>query len=468
MARFQTPTRRGFLSRIALGAGAALMPGFAGMRAEAASVGGYKALVCVFLYGGWDSHDVLLPYDQESHSAFMDLRAGIAPEATRGRSVLNPITPRNGDQFGARRFALPPEMPQLHQMFETGRAGIVANVGPLVRPYDRDDWRSGVGGRPPRLFSHNDQQSVWQANAPEGAQFGWGGLFADAALLSGANPNARAFTTISTTGDNLFLTGAQTTPFSVDRGGPTEIDYLARADRRRAWTGEAGEEIYQRLRRHFSAAQYQGNHLIEGDVAAILGRALENNETYAEALETEPALGTSFPDNDLGRQLRTIAQTIAVRSRLGAGRQIFFAGIGGFDTHSSQVQAMSGLLGGLDSALAAFQSAMDYLGEDQNVTTFTASDFGRTLAVNGDGTDHGWGAHHLVMGSAVRGGEIHGTPPPAQLDHSQDAGQGRMIPTVSVDQYAASLGRWFGLSETELSQALPNLANFQSRIDLIS
>ena len=461
-----TPTRRTLLA--GLGAGAALLPSFAGVRADAAAVGGYKALVCVFLFGGWDSHDLLLPFDEPSHQTFMSLRQALAPEATRGRSVILPLTPSNQEVFGSRRFALPPEMPELHRLFQSGRAGIVANVGPLVRPLDRADWQAGVADLPPRLFSHNDQQSVWQANAPEGAQHGWGGLFADAALMSGANSAARAFTTVTTSGDSLFLSGALTTPFSVAEGGASQIDVLKRADRRRAWTGEDGEAIYQRLRRHFSAADFQSNHLIARDVASIMGRALENNEAYEAALESPPALGAAFPATPLGEQLRTIAETIAVRSRLGVGRQVFFAGSGGFDTHSDQVQTLPALLSQLDAAIAAFQAAMDYLGEAQDVTLFTASDFGRTFAVNGDGTDHGWGAHHLVVGGAVRGGEIHGAPPEVGFGHAQDAGSGRSIPTLSVDQYAAPLGRWFGLSDPEVNAALPNLSNFEAGPDFLA
>jgi uncharacterized protein (DUF1501 family) len=449
-------TRRHLLA--GLGAGAVLTPSFAGMRAEAASVGGYKALVCVFLFGGMDGHDVLLPYDQPSYDAFRDQRQGVVPDATRARSVLRPIDPRNAARFGARRFALPPEMPGMTQLFQSGRAGIIANVGPLVRPTDRNDW-DDRRQLPPRLFSHNDQQSVWQANAPEGARFGWGGLFADAALRSGANPNAQAFTTVSTTGDSLFLTGDRTAPYNISSNGPEQIGLIRDADRRRQYDDDY-EDIYQRLRRHFSARAYQGDNLIARDVASIMETSLDSNEAYQAATATEPALGTAFPSTSLGRQLEVIAQTIAVRSRLGVGRQVFFAGTGGFDTHSGQAQRHPQLLGDIDASVTAFQAAMDTVGESQDVTLFTASDFGRTFAPNGDGTDHGWGGHHFVVGGAVAGGEIYGDPPPPGYDHAWDAGGGRLIPSVSVDQYAAELGRWFGLSQSELSAALPNLSNF--------
>ncbi|XBQ16000.1 MAG: DUF1501 domain-containing protein [Oceanicaulis sp.] len=453
------PTRRTLLA--GLGAGAALLPSFAGVRAEAAQVGGYKALVCVFLFGGMDGHDVLIPYDQPSYDSFANLRSAIAPEATRGRSVLLPLAPRNGAQFGARQFALPPELGGIKQMFDTGRASVVANVGPLVRPTDRRQYQDRAVDLPPRLFSHNDQQSVWQANAPEGARFGWGGLFADAALASGANPGANAFTTVSTSGDSLFLTGERTAPFNLGSRGPTQIRELRDAERRRD-RSDANEQAYQRLRRHFSAADYRGNNLIARDVAAIMGTSLESNEAFLEAVAQPPVLGTDFPASRLGGQLRVIAETIAIRARLGVGRQVFFAATGGYDTHSNQVQSMPALLAELDAAITAFQSSMEYLGADRDVTLFTGSDFGRTFAINGDGTDHGWGGHHFVVGGAVNGGNIFGDPPPPGFDHAWDAGRGRLIPGLSVDQYAASLGSWFGLSGPELEAALPNLRNFDA------
>lgn len=458
MSEFR-PSRRTLLA--GLGAGAAILPSFVGVRAEAASVGGYKALVCVFLLGGMDGHDVLIPYDAPSHAEFTNLRRALAPEATRGRAVLQPLSPRNGERFGTRRFALPPEAPGLKRLFDQGKASIVANVGPLVRPVTRTQYRNDAVQLPPRLFSHNDQQSIWQANAPEGARMGWGGLFADAAVRSGANRDAEAFSTISTTGDNLFLTGEDTTPFNVGRGGPTQINVLSSAERRRGRNAEA-EAAYQRLRRHFSAQDHSGDNLIARDVAAIMRQGLDSNQTYQAALQEPPALGAIFPDTRLGGQLRVIAETIAVRSRLGAGRQVFFAATGGFDTHSNQSNSMPALLGGLDAAISAFNAAMVSIGADQEVTLFTGSDFGRTFAINGDGTDHGWGGHHFVVGGAVDGGRIIGDPPPPGFDHAYDAGRGRLIPQISVDQYAADLGRWFGLSGPDLDAALPNLREFDT------
>ncbi len=452
-----TLSRRSLLA--ALGAGATVLPTFMGGRANAADTGGYKALVCIFLFGGMDSHELLIPFDQASLDTYTQLRQGIAPAGSRTREALLALNPSNAAEFGSRAFALPPEMAGLRTLFDQGRANIVANVGPLIRPVSRTAFENRSANLPPRLFSHNDQQAVWQANAPEGARFGWGGLLADAALASGANPNAEAFSAISTSGDNLFLTGARTQAYSLGSSGPTEVSLYRRAANRRDRNAEA-EALYLRLRRHFAASEFNGTSLIGADIANTMSTSLDNNAALKSALESLPTIGATFPASRLGGQLQRVAETIAVRSTLGVGRQVFFVGTGGFDTHSGQAQSLPALMTDLDASMTAFQGAMDYLGEDRNVTLFTASDFGRTFAVNGDGTDHGWGGHQIVVGGALDGGRIVGNPPPPGFDHAQDAGSGRLIPDLSVDQYAASLGRWFGLGDSELDAAFPNLRNF--------
>jgi uncharacterized protein (DUF1501 family) len=450
-------SRRALLA--GLGAGAVTLPTLMGARVNAADVSGYKALVCVFLFGGIDTHELLIPFDQPNHDIYTDIRQGIAPDGSRTQSALLALNPTNGAAFGSRAFALPPEMAGVKSLFDQGKASVVANVGPLIRPVTRAAYRNRSADLPPRLFSHNDQQAVWQANAPEGAQLGWGGLFADAVLSSGANPGGEAFTSISMASDNLFLTGLNSRAYSLRNSRPEEVRLYRDASRRRDRSDEAAA-LYDRFQRHFSASDYNGNSLIARDVANVMSSSLVNNATLQEALASPPALGVTFPDTRLGRQLQTIAETIQVRSRLGVGRQIFFAAMGGFDTHSSQAQSLPGRLTQIDQAISAFQAAMEYAGDERNVTLFTASDFGRTFAVNGDGTDHGWGSHHIVVGDALAGGQIVGNPPAPGFDHEWDAGSGRLIPQIAVDQYAASLGEWFGLGPAELEAALPNLRNF--------
>ena len=420
--------------------------------ANAAEVSGYKALVCIFMLGGCDTHDVLLPYDQASYDSFRNIRSSMfgGYKGSRDRAQLLPLTPVNASDFGGRQFALPPEMSGLHSLFQAGNAAFVANTGPLIKPLNRTQYLNRTVQLPKQLFSHNDQQATWAASAPEGAQFGWGGRFADAAVNSGANTN-REFSTITPVGNELFLTGENVLPYQIGLNGADEIDLLTEFN---------DSSLSDLVRRHFTAADFAGSNLIEKDVADIADKSVVLNQTYNEAVASLIPISTSFPGSYLSSQLKTIANTIAIRNSLQVRRQVFFAAIGGFDTHSGQADGLPGILAELDGAVSAFFSAMQELGLGDSVTLFTASDFGRTLAANGDGTDHGWGSHHFVVGNAVQGQRIYGDVPPAEFDHDQDAGNGRLIPTVSVEQYAEPLGRWFGLGDAELAAALPNLSNF--------
>ncbi|MEZ6000945.1 DUF1501 domain-containing protein [Hyphomonas sp.] len=420
--------------------------------ANAAEVTGYKALVCIFMLGGCDTHDVLLPYDQSSYDSFRNIRTSMFSgyNGSRDRNQLLPLSPVNSGDFGGRQFAMPPEMSGLHGLFQSGDAAFVANTGPLIRPLNRTQWQNNSAQIPKRLFSHNDQQSTWVASAPEGAQYGWGGRFADAAIVSGANSN-REFSTITAVGNELFLTGQEVLPYQVGLNGADEIGLLTEFN---------NSNTSNLLRRHFSAADYDQSNFIGRDVARIADKSVVLNESYNQAVKNLVPLSTQFPKTYLGSQLRAIANAIAIRDSLSVRRQVFFAATGGFDTHSSQAANLPERLSEVSEAMTAFHSAMQELGIGNSVTTFTASDFGRTLAANGDGTDHGWGSHHLVVGGAVQGQRIYGDVPPPAFDHEQDSGHGRLIPTISVEQYAEPMGRWFGLNDSEIAAALPNLSNF--------
>ena len=450
--------RRHFLRMAAagslLGAGMAGWPG--AITARAADTSGYRALVCVFLFGGLDGHDLLLPYDTESWSSFAGVRQTLLNGygEARDRAALLPLAPDNAADFGSRQFALPPEMPRLKTLFDAGRASIVANVGPLLEPVTADGFASGSARVPSRLFSHNDQQSTWQASAPEGAQLGWGGLFADAALAAGANRGGADFTTMSVAGVGPFLTGNVAAPYQVSLTGSAGIAALEAAGE-----GIAADFLASAADR-FRADGFAGSNLLARDIATLSRDGIDTNAVFDAAREGAFGFATEFPDSPLGAQLRAVADAISVRSRLSADRQIFFVGTGGFDTHSGQAADLPLLLAQLDDALAAFDAALAEIGADGDVTTFTASDFGRTLAVNGDGSDHGWGGHHIVMGGAVRGRRILGDVPPARLGHDLDGGGGRLIPGLAVEQFADPLGRWWGLSDAEVAAALPNLRNF--------
>ncbi|TRY30887.1 DUF1501 domain-containing protein [Aliiglaciecola sp. M165] len=419
----------------------------------------YKALVCVFFLGGMDTHDMLLPYDQGSYLQFSTLRQSLisAQGSNRLRENLLPLSPINEAMFGGRQFALPPEMPELHQLFEQGNATIIGNVGPLIEPTNKLAFENQSARLPARLFSHNDQQATWQSSAPEGAQYGWGGLFADAALAS--NPQSAAqFSTITGSGNELFLTGQIAQPYQISTEGAAQIALLQELSN--AEDGSIEQQIYQQLRAHFQPRASDHTGVLKKDVANVFSKAYQSNLQYNQASENAMTLQTVFPMSPMGSQLQAVAKTISIRNELNVNRQIFFVGIGGFDTHSDQAQDLPSLQAQIDGGVGAFFRAMEEMGLTDNVTLFSASDFGRTLAVNGDGTDHGWGSHHFAVGGAVNGKQILGSVPPPTLGHSADAGSGRLIPSVAVEQLAAPLGRWFGLTDAQIAASLPNLANF--------
>lgn len=444
---------------LGVGAYAALGSGF---HAKAANVSGYRALVCVFLAGGLDGHDTVLPYDVASYNEYATIRDALLLQysfmpggSTRDRSRLLPINPVNAADFGSRQFALPPELPNLHNLFETGAAALVTNVGPLIEPMGRNEFISGGAQTPARLFSHNDQTSTWLTMRPEGAQFGWGGRFADEVLASFANSDP-AFTAVTTQGTEAFLSGLQARPYQLGLNGAPVIDALVNQDR----STPEGERVYQALNTHIRMSNFSSANLIERDFAAAVSDAIAINERFNQARGTLPPLGVTFPSSSLGNQLRAVAEAIAVRGSLGVNRQMFYVSTDGFDTHAQQAVSLPGLQSNVDDCIFAFHTAIQNLGLGNDVTLFTASDFGRTLVPNGDGTDHGWGGHHFAVGGAVNGRRIYGQIPPYTLNHNQDAGNGRLIPTTSVEEFAEPLGRWFGLNDVEIARALPNRTAF--------
>ncbi len=429
---------------------------FAGLNAHAIDSSGYRALVCVFLFGGMDCHDTVLPFDQSSYTDYSQIRTSLLASyaaqpggSSRAREALLHLEPATA-RFGSRQFALPPQMRGLHQLFVQGRAAIVGNVGPLVEPTSRTGFGNGTVPLPARLFSHNDQQSTWMSFAPEGSQLGWGGRFGDVAVQSGANTDT-IFSQISLAGNSVFLNGNLVSPYQIGTDGVPSIRLI----------DAAGSTLGSAVRDHFVSAGSNRSNLFERDFVNLSKASLDANDILDRALQAGAVISTPFPASGLGAQLRAVAQTLAVRETLGASRQVFFVGIGGFDTHSDQAANLPTLQQDIGDSIAAFYAATEELDIADRVTTFTAADFGRTLTVNGDGTDHGWGSHHFVVGGAVKGGDIYGDIPVARLGHGQDAGNGRLIPSVSVEQFAAPLGNWFGLTQDELHMALPRLANFQ-------
>lgn len=458
-----TISRRHFLS----GAGALGMSGtgllttsLASMPALAADTSGYKALVCVFLFGGMDSYDTVIPYDQPSYEAFASMRSTLMSQYESANNPRTPdtllrLTPSNAAELGGREFGLPREMAGMHAAFQSGNAAIVANVGPLLEPTDRAAIIAGTARLPRQLFSHNDQASTWMSSQPEGAQYGWGGRFADAALASNANASP-IFTAMSASGNAVWLSGDNTRQYQLSLDGPPQVTALQYPP----YLGVPSMELASVIEAHFRNQGVTSANLFEQDVTNAMRRALDANAQYGDALDEVGEIQTQFPQGYFAAQLRAVAQSISLRTVLGASRQIFFVGIGGLDTHSAQARELPEIQLELDTAITAFMNAMGEIGAQNDVTLFTASDFGRSLTINGDGTDHGWGGHQFVLGGAVNGGRIYGQMPEYGFEHAQDSGQGRLIPTTSVEQFAAPLGRWFGLTESELAVALPGLSNF--------
>lgn len=421
----------------------ATLGGLATMGSAAAASGpGYRALVCVYLYGGNDAFNLIVPTDSAGYAAYQSARVKLAIP----QSSLLPITPKTPD---GHQYGLHPSVPELQSLFSSGQLGIVANVGTLLAPVTRTDYLAG-NNLPPQLFSHYDQTNQWMTSRPEIPDLtGWGGRIAD--LLQSQNQANGLSMNISLDGNNVFQSGNTVLPYAVDpQAGAQDFDGLTASD------------PAERLKAFQSIIDQGGAsaNLLEQQQAGAVRQSRTLGNTVRTALGQAPVLKTAFPNSDLGRQLKMAAQLIAVRSQLGATRQVFFVSMGGFDTHDNQPIVQPRLFSVLSQALSAFYNATVELGIANSVTTFTQSDFGRTLTNNDNGTDHGWGSHHLVMGGGVTGGDIYGSMPDLTIGGVNDADLGRIIPSTSTYQYAATLGQWLGVSNSDLATLFPNLNRF--------
>src|SRR5882672_8661123 len=424
--------------------------------AQSAPPTDYRALVCVFLFGGNDTANMVLPTDADSWARYQSARnqgaspialmaPGTPPDATAPGGTpaalggVLPIVPKTSQPWPAgtvpsgtaRTFALHPQLPSLQSLFASGQLAILANVGTLIAPTTKAQYTAKQATLPRSLFSHNDQQSEWQAGAAEGARIGWGGQFADALLGANSNP---IFTAISTSGNAVMLAGQNTLQYQVAANGVIGIN------------GIAGTSLF----------------------GAATGPATLNAVITAPTQYTNPVSG-ALANNPLAIQLQTVSRIIAANQALGARRQVFFVSIGGFDTHASQNAVQPILMAQINHGLNYFYSTLTSLSLQNSVTAFTMSEFARTFTTNGLGTDHAWGSHHMILGGAVKGGDIYNQFPTVGVDlastgfNNPDAiGSGDLIPTVAVDQYAATLGSWFGASPTVLSAIFPNLVNFST------
>lgn len=450
-------SRRRFLrtSCYGLGVGAGFASNLAMFNAFAEDMNDYKALVCIFLFGAMDSHDMIIPYDEASFNKFATIREPLLVEYDARQSRRRKHLLSLNEQIDGRQFAFPPEYSPLHELYRRGELAVIGNVGPIIEPINKQSYDNGSARRPAKLFSHNDQQSIWMASRPEGATTGWGGRFADVMRAARVNTES-SFTAMSVNGNSVFLSGKQTSPFVVSPSGATTLTGM---DKPATLNSREFNSAYEAILRDTGVTR---DNLFRRDVVDIVNSSLDNNAVLREQLTLPGDPMTEFASTSLSSQLQMVARMIARRNSLGMKRQIFFVSMDGFDTHSAQAVDLPILQSEVATAIRSFFDSLVEMGVENNVTTFTASDFGRTLGVNGDGTDHGWGSHHIVVGGAVDGGQIHGDIPPPVLGHNQDAGRGRLIPQLSVDQYAGALGSWFGLSTSELHDVIPGLGNFDS------
>jgi uncharacterized protein (DUF1501 family) len=453
-----TASRRAFLKRAsALSVAGVAAPWAINLAAlaEASAAGAtdYKALVCVFLYGGNDYANTVVPYDSSSHAAYTLARPSFAH--TREALAATALTPAAApvDSAGvAHQYALAPNLAPLLPLFNAGKLGVLLNVGTLVQPTTKLQYTNKSVKLPPKLFSHNDQQSVWQSSSPEGATSGWGGRMGD--LFQASNQHA-TFTCVNVSGNAVYLSGKTAVQYQVSTNGSVPLSGL-----KNPLFGSAAASAALR-----TLITQQRTHMLENEYNIVSKRSIEANDILTGALAATPPLATVFPTaNSLADQLKLVARMIAAAPALGTKRQVFFVSLGGFDTHDGMLTDHPVLMTKLGEAMAAFYAATAELNVAEQVTTFTASDFGRTLTGNANGSDHGWGSMHFVMGGAVSGGKLYGTAPVVANGGPDDVGQGRLLPTTSVEQIAATVGGWLGVSDTDLLTLLPNLSNYNSTV----
>ena len=422
--------------------------GWVGAASASGSPADYKALVCVFLYGGNDYGNTLVPYDQPSYDAYSRIRQTLAtPREQLAGTVLTPAV----GLPDSRVMALAPQLAPLLPIFNAGHLAVMLNVGNLVQPITLAQYQAKSVPLPPKLFSHANQFAEWQTGGPDTMNTGWGGRIAD--LLMGAN-TMPAFSSVNVTGNAVFMAGKQANQYQMSTFGPTAINGLNK-------TIYGSSSVPTALRALITNPRSQW---LEQDLNAIANRSIDAQAASAAALAAVPPFTTPYDiANNLAQQLKIVARMIAARKALGTGRQVFFVSMGGFDLHDSLVAKHPGLLANLAGALASFHDTTIELGVAAQVTAFTASDFGRTLSSNGDGADHGWGGYHFVMGGAVHGGRYYGQLPDVSVNGPDDVGQGRLLPTTAVDQLAATLARWMGVSDNDLATVVAQIANSSTR-----
>jgi uncharacterized protein (DUF1501 family) len=448
-------TRREFLHfgarTLASSAMLSTLGGLQRVLAGSANTTGYKALVCLYMYGGNDGFNWFVPLTPAGYSTYANTRTSLA-------LAQNTLLPLNGTASDGYTYGIHPSCPEIQKLFNSKNIAVLCNVGTLVQPTTPALAQSGTN-LPSQLFSHLDQQTLWQtsiANSP--ARYGWAGRVAD--VYSGQGYSSQLNMNINVGVANYWQQGQQTNPYVLGTGGAPILD-------------DTSNSSYRNGLRAQTAAALLGQavndpNLMVAQYAAIQNSAAAKVTIVNNALGAAGDLTTAFPsypnDSDLGAQLHEVARVIKAQPQIGDARQIFFVSMNGFDTHNSELSNQAPLLQIVSANLNAFWTAMGEINMRSNVTLFTASDFGRTLGSNGNGADHAWGNHHVIMGGAVQGGQYYGTMPTLTIGGPNDFGPGlgQMIPTTSTDQYAATLANWFGVASNDLDTVFPNLGNFST------
>jgi len=404
--------------------------------------GDYKALVCVLLAGGNDSFNMVVPKGNTEYNQYASVRSN---QAIPQNDLLS-INPNTTD---GRDFGLHPSMTNLQSMFNNGNVAFVNNVGTLIEPTSKSGVLDSTSSLPLGLLSHSDQVMHWQTAFPQDrTNLGWGGKMAD--ILKSLNTDESVSMNISLGGNNIFQRGETITEYAINNDGGVAIE---------GWNNPAPffrlmtEDVTDMINR-----QYED--IFKDSYNGVLKRSIQSNEIFNTAIENIAPFSTQFSNNRLSNDLNMIAQSIAARDQLGAKRQIFFVELGGFDNHDELLNNHDILMQTIDTAFAEFYAATEELGISDCVTTYTVSDFARTLTSNGNGTDHAWGGNAIVMGGAVKGKEMYGEYPEIRLNSDLELGGGIILPTTSSDQYFAELALWFGISPNDLAQVLPNIGNF--------
>jgi len=424
------------------------------------SLPGYRAAVCLFLFGGNDSGNTLIPYDggDQNWDFYATQRTTLAvPFNTLANTVIAPLNTQG------RRFALHPALADVADLFNNGHCSVLANVGSLVEPMTKERYNNRSAVRPPQLFAHDGQQDQWQLSTADAvSQIGWGGRVADSLVAASIQPDSQVGMNISLAGNNIFLSGRSVQPYVLNTNGPANLSLFGSGSDKAVMRSAYADLMALQQNNAFAARS-----AIRTAYSEIASRAVTNSALVGDLLDQPSVVPDAPPGSNLASQLRAIAKMIENSQQLGHQRQIFFCSIGGFDNHDGLIgtNANDGnhaaRLADVNRSLKYFWDTLGVLGMRDSVTTFTASDFGRTFRSNGDGSDHGWGGHHFVMGGAqVDGQKLFGEFPDVGIDGSMDTGQGRFIPTTSVDAYSFEIARWLGVPLSEMPVIFPNLYRF--------